>query len=357
MWNDLCNWYRRRYTNCEPIVLLFTFALTAFIVLGASQYIAPVLTSIVIAYLMQGPMRCLERLKVPHKLALSVVYLLFVGCVLALVLWLFPLLWQEMLNVYRVLPEAIEKTQVLLSHLPQRLRGLVDASQLHALALQAQGMIAHLSRQALMYSISSIQLLFQLVIYLVLVPLMVLYFLSDSKVIANWVTNLLPREHGMVKQVWSNLDDQLGHYVRGKMVEFLIVAIVSSLAFFLIGLRYPILMGVLLGFSAFVPVVGGILVTIPVVIIGFWQWGWSGHFGHLVLLHSALLFLDGYVLVPWLFSNRLGLHPLAIILAVLIFGELWGMWGIFFAIPMACLLKAMLQALSLGKSSADAQVQ
>lgn len=345
MWVDLCAWYKRRYANFEPIVLLSTLALVGYLIIAQAQVVAPIVTSVIVAYLLQGPMRWLERVGLSHHVSLSLVFLVFLGCVLGLFLWLMPLLWQELLNVYRVLPEAVDKAQGLMTHLPEHAQALLDQVQWHNFATQAQTTFARMSQRILMYSLSSIPFLMQFVIYVILVPLMVVYFLGDSQKISSWLEGLLPKQHTMLNQVWSVYDAQLGHYVRGKMLEFVVMALISSIAFSVLGLKYPILMGVLLGFSAFVPVVGGFLVTIPLLVIGFWQWGWSASFGHLVLAHAALLFFDAYVLVPYIFSNRLGLHPLAIILAVLIFGELWGVWGVFFAIPLVALIKTVHDAL------------
>jgi putative permease len=87
-----------------------------------------------------------------------------------------------------------------------------------------------------------------------------------------------------------------------------------------------------------------LVVTIPVLMVGFFQWGWGAVFMWLAIVYGVILFIDGYLLVPVLFSEAVNLHPLAIILAVLVFGGLWGFWGVFFAIPLATLIKAIYNA-------------
>ncbi|RJY21141.1 AI-2E family transporter, partial [Pseudomonas syringae pv. actinidiae] len=89
---------------------------------------------------------------------------------------------------------------------------------------------------------------------------------------------------------------------------------------------------------------GAVVVTVPVALIGLFQWGWSDQFIYLMIAHGVIQALDGNVLVPLLFSEAVNLHPVAIICAVLLFGGLWGFWGIFFAIPLATLFKAVLDA-------------
>ena len=99
-----------------------------------------------------------------------------------------------------------------------------------------------------------------------------------------------------------------------------------------------------MGLSVLIPYVGAAVVTIPVALVAFFQWGWNGEFFYLILVYGIIQALDGNVLVPLLFSEAVNLHPVAIILAVLVFGGFWGLWGVFFAIPLATLIKALLQS-------------
>jgi putative permease len=101
---------------------------------------------------------------------------------------------------------------------------------------------------------------------------------------------------------------------------------------------------VLTGLSVIVPYVGSIIVTIPVVLVAYFQWGLDSTFWWLISLYVIIHVLDGNILVPILFSEAVNLHPVAIIVAVLVFGGIWGFWGIFFAIPLATLVKALLNA-------------
>jgi putative permease len=100
----------------------------------------------------------------------------------------------------------------------------------------------------------------------------------------------------------------------------------------------------LVGLSVIVPYIGAMLVTLPVVLVAFFQWGMTGEFYTAVGVYLIIQVLDGNVLVPYLFSEAVNLHPVAIILAVLFFGGIWGMWGVFFAIPLATLIKAIINA-------------
>jgi len=122
------------------------------------------------------------------------------------------------------------------------------------------------------------------------------------------------------------------------------VASASYIVFASLGLPYAVLMAILVGLSVIIPIFGAILVTIPVVLIGLYEWGLSVNFYWLLGLYLVIQMLDGNVLVPVLFSKRNNLHPVIIIIAVLFFGGIWGFWGLFFAIPLATFIKAIINS-------------
>ena len=110
------------------------------------------------------------------------------------------------------------------------------------------------------------------------------------------------------------------------------------------GLNFSLLLSFLVGISVIIPFVGAIAVTLPVALIAYFQWGVAAQFWYLLLAYQIIQILDGNALVPILFSEVVNLHPVAIIVAVLFFGGLWGVWGVFFAIPLATLVQAVINA-------------
>jgi len=144
--------------------------------------------------------------------------------------------------------------------------------------------------------------------------------------------------------VAEEMNRQIANYIRGKVIEIVICGGVTYIAFVALGLNYAALLALLVGVSVVVPYVGAVVVTVPVMLIALFQWGWSDQFIYLMAVYGIIQTLDGNVLVPLLFSEAVNLHPVAIICAVLLFGGLWGFWGVFFAIPLATLFKAVLDA-------------
>jgi len=107
---------------------------------------------------------------------------------------------------------------------------------------------------------------------------------------------------------------------------------------------FTMLISMLVGFSVLIPYIGAAVVTIPVAIVAFIQFGFTAEFAWVMIAYGIIQLLDGNVLVPVLFSEVVSLHPVAIIVAVLVFGGIWGFWGVFFAIPLATLVNAVLRA-------------
>jgi len=272
------------------------------------------------------------------------VYTLFLATLLFLFLGLAPLLSQQISELAQELPNMIAKGQRTLLLLPERYPNFLSEDQVRELIGALRANAAHLGQTLLSVSLASISQFFTLLVYLVLLPVLVFFFLKDKEKILGWAVSYLPKERGVATRIWLEMEMQIGNYVRGKFAEILIVGVSTYVAFALLGLNYAMLLGALVGVSVIIPYVGAVAVTVPVTLIAFFQWGWTPDFGYLALTYLVVQALDGNVLVPWLFSEAVNLHPIAIIVAVLLFGGLWGLWGVFFAIPLATLVKAVVNA-------------
>jgi putative permease len=306
--------------------------------------LAPVLASIVVAYLLEGLVGSLRRLgwpQLPSVLLVYVSFLLFLALVLFGVL---PLASRQVTELVQQLPVMITEGTKVLTDLPERYPELVTADQIGELIAAIRAEALSFGQRVLSWSVASVVGFITILVYLILVPLLVFFFLKDKDLILDWFKAYLPRHRRIAGTVWSDVDRQISNYVRGKSWEILIVWAVSYATFLLFGLRYAMLLALLVGLSVIVPYIGATLVTIPVLLVAWFQWGWSSTFAWLAVAYFVIQILDGNVLVPLLFSEVVNLHPVAIIVAILVFGGLWGFWGVFFAIPLATLVQAILSA-------------
>jgi putative permease len=242
------------------------------------------------------------------------------------------------------LPDMLTRAQDLLLTLPERYPGLVSVDQAHEISTAVSQEFLGYARDVLSLSLSSVVGALTALVYLVLLPLLVFFFLKDKEKILGWFKTFLPAERDLVWEVWDDVDAQIGNYVRGKFIEILIVGIATYVAFLLMEMQFALLLGVLVGLSVLIPYVGATVVTFPVAAVAYLQFGPTTDFAWLMGAYLAIQAVDGNVLVPLLFSEVVNLHPIAIIVAILIFGGLWGFWGVFFAIPLATLVQAVLKA-------------
>ncbi|WLH11427.1 AI-2E family transporter [Pseudomonas hefeiensis] len=344
MFKVLRDWIQRYFSDEEAVVLavLLFLAFTAVLTLGGM--LAPVLAGMVLAYLMQGLVTTLERMRLPGAMAVGLVFALFMGLLVVFVVVIMPLLWHQLVTLFNELPGMLVKWQSLLLLLPERYPHLVSDEQVLQAIEVVRGQIGTFGQWALTFSLSSLPLLVNIMIYLVLVPILVFFFLKDREMIGRWVRGYLPRERALITRVAQEMNHQIANYIRGKVIEIFICGGVTYIGFVALGLNYAALLALLVGISVVVPYVGTVVVTVPVALIALFQWGWSDQFIYLMAVYGIIQTLDGNVLVPLLFSEAVNLHPVAIICAVLLFGGLWGFWGVFFAIPLATLFKAVLDA-------------
>lgn len=342
---DVVRYWTQRYFSDEEAVIFFLLLVAGFsIVIFMGSMLAPFLASVVLAYLLAGLVRKLEEIRVPFTLAVVVVFLAFVSLLSALVLVVFPLVWRQFMALIDELPGMLSTGQQLLLILPEQYPSLISQQQMQELIGVAAVELGQVGQKLVSLSLASVPNLFALMIYLVLVPILVFFLLKDRDLLINWFVSHLPEKRMFMTGIWREMDQQLANYIRGKFIEIVIVGVATyaGLAFF--DMEYAALLAVLVGLSVLVPYIGAAVVTVPVVMIGLFQFGLSDTFFYVLLVYGVIQALDGNVLVPLLFSEAVNLHPVAIIVAVLAFGGIWGFWGIFFAIPLATLLKAILYA-------------
>ena len=340
----LRSWIYRYFSDEEAVVLAVVLALGFTVILTLGGMLAPVLAGLVLAFLLQGVVGWLERLRVPHVLAVWGVFTLFVALLAACLLLLVPLVWRQLLTLVNELPRMLGEWQSLLLLLPERYPQLVSETQVLQAIDKASGELGRIGQWLLSSSLAGLPILVGMMIYLVLVPILVFFFLKDRRQIAEWFAGYLPSERGLMTRVWQEMNVQIANYIRGKVIEIVITGAATYVTFAVLGLNYAALLALLVGLSVVVPYVGAVVVTVPVALIGLFQWGWGDQFIYLMVAYAIIQALDGNVLVPLLFSEAVNLHPVAIICAVLLFGGLWGFWGVFFAIPLATLFKAVLNA-------------
>lgn len=344
------NWYKRHLSNPDTIALLAIIICSFLFIYFFSNILMPVFVAVSIAFLLDWPATKLTMFGLSRTSSVALVVTAFIGMSLVAMLGLMPIIWQQGTNLVKEAPHMFSQAQAYLLTLPEQYPELIDAAHLESIMAIVNQKFFEWGELVISASLNSISDIVALLIYLILVPLMVFFFLKDKNFLITSFLKLLPKERRLADQVSEEMNQQIMNYIRGKVVEILIVGAASTIAFVLLDLRYSVLLGVLVGLSVLVPYIGATIVTFPVMLVALFQFGTSPDFGYVMLAYAIIQALDGNLLVPLLFSEAVSLHPVFIIIAVIFFGGLWGFWGVFFAIPLASLVKAIVTAWSSAKT-------
>ena len=204
----------------------------------------------------------------------------------------------------------------------------------------ATNKIADLMRTKLMPSVFNA---FTWLVYFIIVPIFTFLMLYDKQSLQRRAaTFLLPNNQKLMKEFWPSLHGQIAGYIRGKILHIIIISCANTVAFMLMGVNYAMLLGVGVGLSVVIPYVGAVIIAVPVVLVAIFQFGFSSSLMWVLVIYTVIQLLDSNVLTPMLFSKAMNLDAFSILAAILIFGNLWGFWGVFFAIPLATFIKTLI---------------
>ena len=311
----------------------------------------------VIAYLLEGPIKKLTRgLRIPRLGAVVLVFTFFLIFAILIIFVLLPYIGTEFGKIAATVPSWPGQLRETLVELPDKypkyvstnmIDGVVswfDESALEEKFKDAPATIAGWLPTGVKWTRWAVNFGVYFLIYTILMPILVFFFLKDKKRITEWFSQFIPRDHALVDHVWGDVDLQVSNYVRGKFVEILIVWAVSFVVFSALDLNYAMVLSLFTGLSVLLPYVGATFMTLPVILVAMFQVTPDINPWYPILAYGIIQLLDGNLLAPLLLSNVTNIHPIGIIAAILVFGGIWGFWGVFFAIPLATVINAIIVA-------------
>ncbi len=340
----LRKWLQLYFSDPQLMILIIILLGGFILIYFFGKMLMPVFLSVLIALLLDSLIEWLRRFNVRRNAGVYLIFILFMALFLDLIIILLPLISHQVGQLVQDLPTigARIKTDLLL--LPQRFPGVLSEAKINQFIALLASEFNDLGKDIIQISVSSLRGLIEVIIYLVLVPFLVFFFLKDKEMLLGWIQRHLPEERGLAIKVWDEVYDQFFNYLRGKILEILFVWGINYAAFALLGLKYSVILSLLIGLAVLVPYIGAAVLFVPTVMIGFFQWGLGANLIYLIIAYAFLHALDGNIIAPMLLSKVVKIHPVAIIISILVFGGLWGFWGLVFAIPLATLLHAVLKA-------------
>ncbi len=336
-------WVKCYLNNSEALCLIIILVGLGLFIFSFSTIVTPILLSIIISYFGSLLIKKLIKIGLPRLTSVLIVFILFISLFIWLVTWLLPLLWEELRNLMNILPNIISSLKIYLIQFQRHFPKFFSDVQIEHFTQQLNQSINLILKPIISFSFMSILNLATSVVYLIMVPLMVFFILRDEELILSWFINFLPKQRLTLHKIWNEFRYKLQIYIRGKVTLAILSGLISFIVFKWLGLRYNALLGFLVGLSAFVPYVGLVIVSVLIIVIALFQWGVSRNFWYVISAHVLINFLEANLLEPIFFAELMQLSPLVIILSVLLFGHLFGFWGIFLAIPMAALAQTLLK--------------
>lgn len=344
--NVINNWFDRFFADKQVVQLFLMLVLAVIFIVFFGNMLAPAIAAVVLAFLLDGSVNWLRERGLSKNFSVAFVFLAFVTLSLVAFFAILPPIMGQFVQFFGLLPTMVASLQEQIATLPQLFPGLIDENQIIAVTDHIKNEFLTIGQQVLEFSLGNIVNLFTILVYVVLVPVMVFFFLKDKEEILKWMSGIMPNDRQLSSQVWSEVLARTGDYARGKVYEIIIVGISAWFVFTMLDLQFAAFLALITGLSVIIPFIGAALVTLPVAFVALFQWGFGSESLIAILAYVILQALDGNILVPLLFSEVVKLHPNAIILAVLVFGGIWGLWGVFFAIPLATLANAVINAWS-----------
>ena len=337
-------------SNVQRWQWLLIVAVIGWLVWLLSPILMPFMLAGVFAYLGDPLVDRLERLRIGRGLASAIVFLVMLLIVALALVLLVPLIQRQIARFIAALPayatwfahEAVPWLEHKLNIPPSEF----DPSTLIARVREHLGTVGGIAAAALGYATRSGLALIGFGVAVVLVPVVTFYLLRDWDKLVAHIDALLPREaQPTIRRLARETDSVLGAFVRGQLLVMLGLAIYYAITLKLVGLDVGPLIGMIAGLVSFVPYLGFIIGIVASLIAALVQFHDAYHLVLVLVVFGVGNLLESYVLVPKLVGDRIGLHPVAVIFAVLAFGELFGFIGVLLALPMASSAMVLLRFL------------
>ena len=337
-------------TNAQRWQWLLIVAVIGWLIWLLSPILMPFMLAAVFAYLGDPLVDRLERLRMSRGLAAAIVFLVMLLIVALALMLLVPLIQRQIARFIAALPayaawfahDAVPWLEQKLNIPPSEF----DPSTLIARVREHLGTVGGIAAAALGYATRSGLALIGFGVAVVLVPVVTFYLLRDWDRLVAHVDALLPREaQPTIRRLAHETDSVLGAFVRGQLLVMLGLAIYYAITLKLVGLDVGPLIGMIAGLVSFVPYLGFIIGIVASLIAVLVQFHDVYHLILVLVVFGVGNLLESYVLVPKLVGDRIGLHPVAVIFAVLAFGELFGFIGVLLALPMASIAMVLLRFL------------
>ena len=307
-----------------------------------SPILTPFIAAAILAYICNPLVRRLCVWKMPRTLAVIVTMSGLLLLFFILLLIMLPLLQTELSRLVTRLPDWLAIIQQrLLPHLQQWFGTELqwDSQAIKDILLKHWQSAGGVAGKLLPWLSSSGGVIVEVLVNVLLIPLAMFYFLRDWEDMLARVDELIPRHwHEQLNHIAADVDQVLAEFLRGQISVMLLMSFFYSLLLWLVGLEFALPIGIVAGMLVFVPYLGMIAGLTLATLAAVMQFSEFSNVIWVWVVFGAGQLIEGMVITPWLVGERVGLHPLAVIFALLAFGQMFGFFGLLLALPMAAIL-------------------
>ncbi len=356
------SWFFKWFVNNQAVTFflvtllvlltIFVFTKVSFLLKPIGSFVEiillPMLLTGLLYYLLNPIVDWLEKYKISRTAAISVLFVL-IGMLLVWGLAVaIPSIQEQVTSFAQNLPSNIQKIE-------SQVTTLLENEQFEQFRPTALEMLNKVNDQVVAYAqkfsssavnwaSSLISTASQIIVAILIMPFILFYLLRDGQQLNAHVTQYLPTKwRSSVSKVLTDVNSQLSNYVRGQVTVAIIVALMFSVMFSLIGLNYPVTLGVMAGFLNLIPYLGSFLAMIPAVILGLIA-------GPVMLIKVLIVFMveqtiEGRFVTPLIIGSSLSIHPITILFVLLTAGQMYGVLGVLLGIPIYASIKVVVKAI------------
>lgn len=335
----------QRFIALQSLAFILAIAWLLYLL---GPILTPFIAAAILAYICNPWVSKLSAWKIfstrsiPRAVAAILVMLTLLGIAILLVLIMLPLLAKETNHFITQLPNIIAAIQSkLLPYLQQYFgdAAQLDKNMLQNLLKEHWQMAGGIAAKLLPWLSGSGAVLIEVLLNLILIPVVLFYLLCEWPHLMARIDHLIPRRrHGKVSEIAGEIDAVLSEFLRGQLIVMLLMSVIYVIGLWAVGLEFALPIGVMAGMLVFIPYVGMIAGLGLATLVAVTQFGQLSGVLMVWAVFAVGQLLEGFVITPRFVGERIGLHPLAVIFALLAFGQLFGFFGVLLALPLSAAL-------------------
>ncbi|HAA09572.1 MAG TPA: AI-2E family transporter [Syntrophomonas sp.] len=324
------------------LFVLVVVAATIYFLYRVRDITMPFILGGLIAYLLYRPVRFIERQGLGRVWAILLLYMLIIIALGAVLSFALPGMVGELTEMARLIPHYADEAQ----HMADRLQNLDIPVRLGEIIKDNIARMNKYIYEGLQTFVGGLYSFLGKVLAIIFSPILAFYILTDwDRIRDNFLKLFSPSGRREVEQLFSSMDEVLIEFFKGYLLVAAFVGIMVGLAALLLGVKFPLLLGLLAGVTNLIPYFGAFLGGVPAVAVALTE-SWQ-----LALYMALAIFViqqvEGGLITPRVIGDKLGIHPLVIVFALLSGGKLLGIWGMLLAVPLAAVLRVLISWLYL----------